>query len=390
MKNKLSWITAQEIIKEVKSKVRDIATLPPDVAIEVLNEIRTALHQVSPMKNEPVDCVLWVKSEAVIANDYNPNSVAPPEMKLLEHSIAQDGFTQPVVTWVDGETGNREVIDGFHRNRVGKDSKAVRERLMGYLPVTTANQWRVDRSDRIAATIRHNRARGKHRVDAMSDIVVELKRRNWSDERICRELGMDQDEVLRLCQVSGLSELFCNQEFSEAWDVAGKIDESDFTDLSDDIETYEGVEGIRTVNTSDPDRIFHHHEKWECFKAGFYDTVKSGMTKQQCEEAYREFLADIPAFRKALAGVISTWKHSCEHYLTNVAMNRIAWLGQASACYAKGIPAIYRAGFHLLTQKQQDAADETALEYLNKWLTRNGRKTVTMEEATSERQSDIY
>ena len=251
---------------------------------------------------------------------------------------------------------------------------------------------RNDKSDRIAATIRHNRARGKHRVDAMSDIVVELKRRNWSDEKISRELGMDQDEILRLCQITGLADLFQDQEFSKSWDIEGEITEKDFEELSDDVSTYgEEAEKFRTVNTSDENRIFHTYEKWECYKAGFYATTKEGMTKAECEEEYRKFLSDIPKFEATLGRVITEWKNSCEHYLTNAAMNRIAWLGQASACYALGIPSSYRGGFFLLTEKEQEAANQSALKYLNKWLVANGRKEVTMEEAYSgDRQSDIY
>src|SRR5690606_1244663 len=147
-----------------------------------------------------------------------PNVVAPPEMKLLEHSITMDGYTQPIVTF-PREDGSREVVDGFHRNRVGKEAKAVRKRLRGYLPVTTIRADRADREDRIAATIRHNRARGRHQVDNMSEIVVELSRRNWSDEKIGKELGMEPDEVLRLKQISGLAEMFADEEFSEAWEV---------------------------------------------------------------------------------------------------------------------------------------------------------------------------
>lgn len=205
------------IIDRARELCGEIAALDPDDAIIVLNEIRQALHQVSPLKNEPVDCVLWVPNDSVEANDYNPNAVAPPEMRLLEVSIKEDGYTQPIVTWLDSE--RREVVDGFHRHRVGNESKAVRKRTMGYLPVTTINQDRIDRSDRIAATIRHNRARGKHQVQAMSEIVVELSRRNHSDEWIARELGMDADEVLRLKQISGLAEMFAEREFSEAWEV---------------------------------------------------------------------------------------------------------------------------------------------------------------------------
>jgi ParB-like chromosome segregation protein Spo0J len=188
--------------------------------VQALNAIRERLHNASPFKDEPVDLVLWVPMGEVVANDYNPNAVAPPEMELLAHSIQEDGYTQPIVTWVENNGHEcREVIDGFHRNLVGKENKAIAARVKGYLPVTTANQSRVDRGDRIAATIRHNRARGKHQVDSMSEIVVELKRRNWSDKKIGKELGMEPDEVLRLAQISGLAEMFADKEFSEAWEA---------------------------------------------------------------------------------------------------------------------------------------------------------------------------
>lgn len=158
----------------------------------------------------PVSRVQWVSADLVKANDYNPNSVAAPEMELLRRSIEADGYTQPIVVWeVDG---CYEVIDGFHRHKVGK------EMGLTHLPVVVVNKESTDRNDRIASTIRHNRARGKHRISSMSDIVVELSRRNWNDEKIARELGMDADEVLRLKQVSGLAELFENEDFSEAWE----------------------------------------------------------------------------------------------------------------------------------------------------------------------------
>ena len=185
--------------------------------VALLNALRVALHERSPFSAEPVDCVVWVHTSELNSNDYNPNSVAPPEMKLLEHSILEDGYTQPIVAWRNGDA--YEVVDGFHRNRVGRECESVNQRIQGYLPVTVINTAREDRGDRIASTIRHNRARGKHRVDAMSDIVIELKRRNWSDDKIGRELGMDPDEVLRLTQITGLAEMFSDQEFSMSWDV---------------------------------------------------------------------------------------------------------------------------------------------------------------------------
>lgn len=193
-----------------------VEALPESEQIAALNEIKLRLHKISPFASEPVDCVLWVPCDQVEANDYNPNSVAPPEMKLLEISISEDGYTQPIVAW--GRNNYYEVVDGFHRNRVGKESKSIRERIHGYLPITLINSDREERGDRIAATIRHNRARGKHQIAAMSDIVLDLSRRNWSDEKIGRELGMEPDEVLRLKQITGLAELFSDVEFSEAWE----------------------------------------------------------------------------------------------------------------------------------------------------------------------------
>lgn len=194
----------------------EIASLPEAEKIDALNKARQALHETSPFRGEPVDCVLWVPADQVEANDYNPNTVAPPEMKLLALNIGEDGYTQPIVAW--GKNDYYEVVDGFHRNRVGKENKEVRERIHGYLPITLINHDREDKGDRIAATIRHNRARGKHQVGAMSDIVLELSRRNWSDQKIGRELGMEPDEVLRLKQITGLAELFSDAEFSKAWE----------------------------------------------------------------------------------------------------------------------------------------------------------------------------
>ncbi len=205
------------LVEQFRAVVSELGQLPEEERVAAINEVRMALHEVSPFRDEPVDLVLWVRAEQVEANDYNPNKVAPPEMRLLEHSITQDGYTQPIVTW--GTNGYYEVVDGFHRHRVGKESKKVRERLHGYLPVTIIRPDREGRNDRIAATIRHNRARGKHQIQGMSEIVVELSRRNWSDERIARELGMDADEVLRLKQISGLAEMFADAEFSQAWEV---------------------------------------------------------------------------------------------------------------------------------------------------------------------------
>lgn len=185
--------------------------------IRMINELKILLHRLSPFSDEPVDCVLWVEAKSVEANDYNPNTMATVEKKLLARSIEQDGFTQPVV--VAKQDNSHLVVDGFHRYLLGKSLPALLNRLNGYLPVTLINTSRQGQKERIAATIRHNRARGKHQIASMSDIVRDLSRLGWDDRRIGDELGMDADEVLRLKQLSGLSELFASEEFSEAWTI---------------------------------------------------------------------------------------------------------------------------------------------------------------------------
>lgn len=198
--------------------------------INEINLLRKKISEFSPFKDNPVDCVLWVKNDSLTANDYNPNSVAPPEMLLLEHSIVEDGYTQPIVTWQRDDI--KEVVDGFHRHRVGKESETVRNRVHGYLPVVVIRDSQSEVSDRMASTIRHNRARGKHRVQAMSEIVIELKRRNWSNQKIAKNLGMDEDEVLRLCQITGMAEAFADVDFSKSWDIG-------FDDCLDDSLSFE-------------------------------------------------------------------------------------------------------------------------------------------------------
>lgn len=360
-----------------------------DKKVEYINEIREHIHLNSPFKDNPVDLVKWVKNDFVVANDYNPNKVAPPEMELLELSIMNDGYTQPIVTWVNPEKDKFEVIDGFHRNRVGKESKVVNQRILGYLPIVGIRKEQQDKNDRIASTIRHNRARGKHQIDAMSEIVIELKNRNWTNQRIAKQLGMDEEEVLRLCQISGLEHLFNDSDFSRAWESSDSIT-NEYEMLTDDI-SYSEYELYRIPNEDDKDRIFHTFDKWECHKAGFYASKKDGMTTEECEKAYAEFLSNKEKFAAALEKVTTEWKYSCEHYLTNKSMNRIAWLGQAAMCYATGVPSKYCGGFNLLSQDEQHNANMVALEYLNKWLTNNERQSVTLEQALSiGRQVELY
>lgn len=362
-----------------KQLVHRLESMPIQQRIYELNQIRAALHECSPMRNEPVDFVQWVPASSVYANDYNPNSVAPPEMELLAHSILTDGYTQPIVTLPTGK--GREVVDGFHRNRVGKENVEVATRVNHYLPVVSIKASQAGLNDRIAATIRHNRARGKHSVDAMSDIVIELKRRNWSDARIGKELGMDPDEVLRLTQITGLSEVFAGQEFSEAWE--SDTSPSTSSEILSDI-----IEGYTPKKTN---RILHTWEHWECYKAGFYaERPPGGISQEEGEKIYAEFLSDLKRFEAALNGVISEWKNSCEHYLTNDRINRIAWLGQASASYATQMPSGCRGGYNRISVEKQQKADKLALEYLNKWLADNDRPTMAMAEALGRTDAELY
>lgn len=202
----------QRIIKELTQFLSD---LPEAEKIKAINEFRLAIHKVSPFREEPVDCVLWIKEDQIAPNDYNPNNVAPPEKTLLLKSIEIDGFTQPIVV-SHADKASFEIVDGFHRHEVGKKSGTLRLRLKGYLPVTCLEGTR---NERIAATIRHNRARGRHQIAAMSEIVRELTLMGWNEKQIGRELGMDSDEVLRLKQINGLQELFANRKYSQAWTV---------------------------------------------------------------------------------------------------------------------------------------------------------------------------
>lgn len=162
----------------------------------------------------PVYNVLAVPIEKVKANTYNPNAVAPPEMELLETSIWEDGYTQPVVTYYDKEQDLYIVVDGFHRYLTMQRSERIREREHGMLPVVVIDK---EIGDRMASTIRHNRARGTHNIELMSAIVAELVEMGKGDRWICKHIGMSADELLRLKQITGVAALFANREFSQSW-----------------------------------------------------------------------------------------------------------------------------------------------------------------------------
>lgn len=177
------------------------------------------------MKNKfksPVYNVLRIPLEKVKANDYNPNAVAPPEMELLETSIWEDGYTQPVVTYFDKDNDIYIVVDGFHRYLICKTSKRIREREQGHLPIVVINK---EMGDRMASTIRHNRARGTHSVELMSNIVSELVEMGKGDTWICKHIGMSKDELLRLKQITGIAALFKNKDFNDSWEVEGDFED---------------------------------------------------------------------------------------------------------------------------------------------------------------------
>lgn len=207
---------AESLVLEITEKIKEMADLPFTEQVSAHNTIKKALHECGPFRDEPVDCVLWVPIDTVESNDYNPNAVAPPEMRLLEHSIKMDGYTQPIVT--SSEDGRYIVVDGAHRMRVGKESPFVGKRIKGYLPITQVRQSQTDVKNRMAATIRHNRARGVHGVEPMVDIVADLIRQGWEDDEVAREIGMDADEVLRYKQHAGLPDLFKDSQYSKAWE----------------------------------------------------------------------------------------------------------------------------------------------------------------------------
>lgn len=204
------------LVSQAAELFRQLDDLSLPERVEALNRLRLCLHQHSPFATEPVDCVQWVAADDIAGNDYNPNTVAPPEMRLLELSVTADGYTQPIVAH---RTDTRYVVvDGFHRHSVGRKTGIIRERLHGYLPLVFIRAERDNAADRIAATIRHNRARGVHGVQPMTDIVVSLLKAGWREVDVARELGMDEDEVLRFKQVSGLPELFRNSNYSQSWE----------------------------------------------------------------------------------------------------------------------------------------------------------------------------
>lgn len=188
--------------------------------IPLLNELQRLLHSLSPLKAQPVGCVQWVPLTMVEANDWNPNSVAKNEMKLLLHSIESDGYTQPIVTLWNPARSKYTVIDGFHRYTVCRESEEIRGRCQGRIPIVVINK---SVADQMASTIRHNRARGKHSVAGMSNLVFQMLEEGRTDAEVCENLGMEPDELLRLKHITGFAKLFENVEYRKAWETSKQL-----------------------------------------------------------------------------------------------------------------------------------------------------------------------
>lgn len=185
-----------------------------ETRLAVIEELRDFLHAISPVKAQPVDRVRWVPIDSVSPNDYNPNAVARMEMQLLHRSIEADGYTQPVVVVPGDKPDTYVIVDGFHRYFIARNSADIRERQNGLLPVVVLDK---SMNERMAATVRHNRARGRHSVDGMANMVYKMLDEGWGDVEICAELGMQAEELLRLKHVTGFSKLFEDVEYSRAW-----------------------------------------------------------------------------------------------------------------------------------------------------------------------------
>ena len=198
----------------IKDTIRgQLDELSTQEKIEYIEALKDDLHTMSPIQ-QPVDRVMWVDIDKVQANDYNPNSVAGAEMKLLYTSIKHDGYTQPIVTIYDEELDKYVIVDGFHRYFTCKSNKDILDRNHGRLPIVVIQK---DINERMAATVRHNRARGSHSVDGMASMVFAMLEQGWKDSDICNHLGMEPEELLRLKHITGFSKLFENTEYKKEW-----------------------------------------------------------------------------------------------------------------------------------------------------------------------------
>lgn len=191
---------------------------------EALNELRLKIADHSPVKDNPIDTVLWVPVEDVRPNDYNPNEVADREMELLHKSIDNDGYTQPVVCveLPEDDSHDYEIVDGFHRYMTLQMFDDIYDRSDGRVPITVIRDK--SKNERRASTVRHNRARGKHSVSGKSEVVFGMLDDGWEDEEICKELGMEKNELARIKHTSGFSKLFDDTDYQQAWKTTRQLE----------------------------------------------------------------------------------------------------------------------------------------------------------------------
>ena len=198
----------KQIIKEEYNKTNN--------KIKFVEDLRQFLHKEISEINQPIDYVRWVPIKDVEPNDYNPNSVAKVEMGLLYKSIKHDGYTQPIVTIYDEDKKKYIIVDGFHRYFTAQQNKDISDRNKGMLPIVVIEK---DINERMAATVRHNRARGEHSVTGMSSMVFDMLENGWSEEDICNHLGMESEEILKLKHITGFSKLFEDVDYKQSWET---------------------------------------------------------------------------------------------------------------------------------------------------------------------------
>jgi len=206
-------------MEQIKQLIKDKFNQCSDKEL-LLNELKEFLYREISEIKQPIDFVRWIPIDKVQPNDYNPNSVAKVEMGLLYKSIKHDGYTQPIVTIYDETIDKYVIVDGFHRYFTAKSNSDILERNKGYLPCVVIEK---DINERMAATIRHNRARGSHSVTGMGSIVFEMLQNGWSDEEICNHLGMEPEEILKLKHITGFSKLFKDVEYNKSWQTKRMI-----------------------------------------------------------------------------------------------------------------------------------------------------------------------
>lgn len=212
-------VSFDAVMAALRSALRALPEGPERV--EAGEVVKAVLSEFSPLRGQPIDRVRWVHFSEVQANDYNPNSVAMNEMRLLHTSISHDGYTQPVVTVWDPAIGKYVIVDGFHRFTTMRLNEDIQKSTLGgYLPIVVIDK---PINDRMASTVRHNRARGKHSVKGMASMVFEMLEGGWDDAAICAELGMEAEELVRLKHVTGFSKLFENVDYRKAWETRRQI-----------------------------------------------------------------------------------------------------------------------------------------------------------------------